>query len=237
MLTLLLAGALALGPAQAYDAGNRAYAAKDYAKAAESYREALAAGHDARAHYNLGNALFKSGRIGEAVVNWRRAAYLAPRDQDIAANLAFARGYRVDKLPAQGNPLGQAADRALHALSDRESTLLAAFATLLAALALGAWIVWRRTATAAAAALAALVAVYGLATRAAWSAERDGRPAVVVVPEASANSGPGEESKQILLMHDGTEVQVRESRGDWLLVQLPGGAGGWVRRNTLERVY
>src|SRR5213078_1952635 len=50
---------------------------------------------------------------------------------------------------------------------------------------------------------------------------------VVVVPEVNALSGPGEEFKQILLLHDGTEVRIRELRGDYLLVQVPGGGGGW----------
>jgi uncharacterized protein YgiM (DUF1202 family) len=60
---------------------------------------------------------------------------------------------------------------------------------------------------------------------------------VVVAPEVNALSGPGEEYKQILLLHDGTEVRIRESRGGYLLVQLPGGSGGWIRKDAVERVY
>ena len=60
---------------------------------------------------------------------------------------------------------------------------------------------------------------------------------MVVVPEVAALSGPSEESKQILLVHDGSEVRIREARGDYLLVQLPGGGGGWVRKEAVERVY
>src|SRR5262249_24984506 len=118
IIVLLLAG-----PRDAHNQGNRLYAAKDYAGAAAAYREALAAGHDSRAHYNLGNALFKSGKIGEAILNYRRAYALAPRDRDVRDNLAFARAYRLDRLSPSQNPLARGLDRTFHALSRSESSL------------------------------------------------------------------------------------------------------------------
>jgi uncharacterized protein YraI len=87
------------------------------------------------------------------------------------------------------------------------------------------------------ASLSALAMLFGLVTQQVWAGEVASRPAVIVVPEVNALSGPGPEFKQILLAHDGTEVRIREVRGDYLLVQLPGGTGGWVRHETVERVY
>ena len=51
-------------------------------------------------YFNLGNALFKSGQIGRAIVNYRLAGQLAPRDPDIRANLRFARNH-VDGADAR----------------------------------------------------------------------------------------------------------------------------------------
>ncbi|HEY6865652.1 MAG TPA: tetratricopeptide repeat protein [Candidatus Eisenbacteria bacterium] len=237
MLALLIAGAITMSPAQAYDLGNRLYAQKDYGRATDAYREALTGGHDARVHYNLGNALFKSGKIGEAILNYRRARYLAPRDPDIRANLAFARAFRVDKLPSTAGPLARALDRGVHWLSRREAALAAAVAFALAGLALAGWIVWRHAAAGPAAAVFGVVALVCFACQQAWTGEVDARPAVVVVPEIDALSGPSEESKQIMLLHDGTEVEIRESRAGFYLVQLPGGSGGWIRQGGVELVY
>jgi tetratricopeptide (TPR) repeat protein len=237
MLMVALGLLLALAPVQAFNRGNQLYAHKDYALAAEAYREALRGGHDARIDYNLGNALFKSGRIGEAIVAYRRARSLAPRDADIAENLAFARAYRLDKVAAGPGPIARAIADAFHLLSRRESAIAAAVLCLLASLALAAWIVRRGRALAVASGVLGLVALLSFATRSAWDAEVKAQPAVVVVPELSATSGPGEEFKQILLVHDGSELQVREARGEYLLVQLPGGAGGWVRKDAVEHVY
>ncbi len=237
MLTLALALLLALGPAQAYNQGNRLYARKEFAGAAQAYEDALRGGHDARADYNLGNALFKAGRIGEAIVAYRRAHALAPRDPDVAANLAFARAYRLDKVANAEGPIGRSLEATFHRLSPRESAQAAAALCALASLALAAWIVWRVRVAALASAVLGVAAAFSFATQLVWGAEVRGRPAVVVTPEVNALSGPGEEFKQILLVHDGTEVSIREARGEYLLVQLPGGTGGWVPRTAVERVY
>ena len=226
-----------VSPRDAYNQGNRLYAAKDYAGAVQAYRQALADGHDPRVEYNLGNALFKAGRIGEAILHYRRAYALAPRDHDIADNLVFVRAYRLDKFAPSPNPVARALDRTFHRLSRRESALWAALLAAVTGLALAAWIVWRSAAAGIAAAVMGALGLFCFVTGRVWAAEVSTQPAVVTVAEVSATSGPSEEAKEILLLHDGTEVRVREMRGDYALVQIPGGSGGWIKRSAIERVY
>ncbi|HIE11941.1 MAG TPA: hypothetical protein EYP63_00690, partial [Desulfotomaculum sp.] len=53
---------------------NRLYEAGQYAEAAVAYQALVDAGaHDGRLYYNLGNAHYKSGDLGRAVLNYRRA--------------------------------------------------------------------------------------------------------------------------------------------------------------------
>jgi tetratricopeptide (TPR) repeat protein len=234
---LILLAVLALAPATSYNQGNQLYARKDYAGAARAYEQALQAGPNPDACYNLGNALFKSGHVGRAIVQYRRAGYLRPRDADTGRNLAFARAYRVDRTPPASGPLARGLERAFRQLSAREAALLAVLLGTLAAFALALWIVRRRSGFLAAALALAMLASFCLVTRWVWAGEVAARPAVIVVPEVDVLSGPGEEFKQILLVHDGTEVRIREQRGGWLLVQLPGGNGGWLRTGQVERVY
>lgn len=228
---------LALAPNAAYNKGNALYAQRDYAGAAEAYGQALAAGPNASAHYNLGNAQFKAGKIGQAILHYRRARFLAPRDADVRANLAFARSYRVDKVLTAQGPVAVALDAAFHRLSRREAALATAILFALGALSLAGWIVRRWTIALAVALVSGLLALYGFANEQAWAREVDERPAVVVVPEAGAWSGPSEEFKPILTLHDGTELRIREARGDYALVQLSGGTGGWIRKSAIEGVY
>jgi tetratricopeptide (TPR) repeat protein len=234
---LILLSVMALAPAGPYNQGNQLYARKDYAGAASAYQQALKAGPSADVCYNLGNALFKSGRIGPAIVQYRRAYYLHPRDADIGRNLSFARSYRVDKVLTAPGPVALVMDEIFHVLSRKEAALLAAVSFLLAALSLSAWIVRRGPLFSFGTAVLATLSLFCLITQWVWAGEVSAQPAVVVAPEVNALSGPGEEFKQILLLHDGTEVRIRERRGDYLLVQLPGGSGGWIRSEAVERVY
>jgi uncharacterized protein YgiM (DUF1202 family) len=50
-------------------------------------------------------------------------------------------------------------------------------------------------------------------------------------------SGPGEEYKHILTLHDGAEVRIREERQNYVLIQLPGGLGGWIEKESLEEIF
>ncbi|MGH7730521.1 MAG: tetratricopeptide repeat protein [Candidatus Eiseniibacteriota bacterium] len=236
MLPLIALVVLAANPTSDYNRGNQLYARKDYGAAALAYQEALKAGPSAAVHFNLGNALFKSGRIGPAIVHYRRARYLAPRDADVATNLNFARAYRVDKTPEAQSPLARAVDDALHRLSRREAGLLAPLCFALGGAFVAAWIVRRWVGLLVLASVCGLATLYGFLAQQTWASEFAAGPAVVVVPEVNALSGPSEEFQQVLLLHDGTEVRIREARGDYLLVQLAGG-GGWVPKGAVERVY
>jgi tetratricopeptide (TPR) repeat protein len=234
-LTLLLA--LAAAPADPYNQGNAAYARNDYPAAVEAYQQALQAGPQPDVLYNLGNAYFKNGSIGRSIISYQQARALRPRDRDIAANLAFARSYRVDKDLTLPGPFASLLDRAFHLLSAREAALLAALCFLLAAALAALFIVSRRRWWLYGAIPCALAFAFAAVTAAAWHHERASQPAVVTVPEVSALSGPGDDYKQILLAHDGGECFIRDARGEWLLVQFPGGSGGWVKQDAVTRVF
>lgn len=241
MTNLILMIALAAGPATApaelYNVGNSLYSSEDYRGAVAAYRQALEQADHPHLRYNLGNAYFKDGRIGLAVVQLRRARALAPRDPDIAHNLEYLRSYRVDKAAARPGPLEKALSDAFTHFSGAEAALLAGLCFLLAAALVSVNLITGRRWTMPAAAAAAIGFAYFIMVSQAWRAERGADPGVVTAREVSALSGPGSDFKEILLLHDGTEVRIRERRGDHLLVQLPGGLGGWVPGGAVERVY
>ena len=60
-------------------------------EAVRLYEDLVRRGHGAaEVHFNLGNAHAGEGRIGDAVLSYRRAWRLAPRDPDADANLRVA---------------------------------------------------------------------------------------------------------------------------------------------------
>ena len=73
-----------------YD-GVRAEGGGDLKTAISCYEEALAISHSANLHANLANLQFKMGNHGKAVLHFRKALLLDPKNSEIKGNLAFAR--------------------------------------------------------------------------------------------------------------------------------------------------
>ena len=79
--------------------GNEAYADGKFLEAAGFYQEILRYGiEDPRVEYNLGNAAFKLGHLGGAILHYRRAALLDPTDDEIRGNVEFAESTRIDRI-------------------------------------------------------------------------------------------------------------------------------------------
>jgi tetratricopeptide (TPR) repeat protein len=234
---ILLLISLTLSPAEAYNQGNGFYNQKDYPKAIEAYQEALKSAPSAVAYYNLGNSYFKSGQIGRAIISYRRAQFLDPRDNDISNNLLFTRNYRADKTLTLPGPFEIFVDQLFYFFSLKESLLWSAFCFALGSLLLSLFFTWRRNFLLYGSLPFFLAFLFFAMNTQIWRNVRSSHPVVVVAPEISAQSGPGEEYKEIILVHDGTEGLIKERRGDYVLIQLPGGVGGWMKNDAVEEVF
>jgi len=71
--------------------GNASYGEGQFKEAAAYYEKALALGFESGPlYYNLGNAYFKHGFLGKAILNYLRAKRLMPKDADLESNLDYA---------------------------------------------------------------------------------------------------------------------------------------------------
>ena len=83
--------AAADGPRDFFVKGNLSYKDGQYAQAIEHYDKIIQKGKvSGPLFYNIGNAYFKMGKIGKAILNYERAARFIPRDHDLRANHQFA---------------------------------------------------------------------------------------------------------------------------------------------------
>jgi hypothetical protein len=221
------ADALFAQAAKAYDAGQ-------FDQAVTAYREILDAGFTSPAlFHNLANAHFRGGRVGPAVLNYRRALYLAPRDPDVVANLRFA-------LEAAGveEPPAALAARLLRKLG-LEAWIRLAIASFWLAAAAGCWVMLAPRRRAAGlrilAVLGAMLAV-SLGGIFEWlSLHR--RPEVVVTqPAQQALFAPLEGSTAHFAVPEGSILRMEGSADGWIKVTR-GKDEGWVRAETCERVY
>jgi tetratricopeptide (TPR) repeat protein len=218
------------GPAALFEAANKLYEQGKYPEAAAEYQKLLAAGQGSVAvFFNLGNAYFKSGQIGRAVLAYHQAQRITPRDPDLRANLQFARNQSQGPAAPASRWFSW-----LENLTLNEWTLLASAAIWLFLLLLSV-LQWR---PAWKAPLRGYVVGVGLAlliTGAGLSAriyhDRSTRTAVVVIKEAQVRQGPFEESNSAFTAHDGAELDVLDQKDEWLQVSAGPRRVGWIRRD------
>ncbi len=233
----VLGGSSFASPVGLFGRGNAAYEAGDYLQAIAIYDSAAAAMTGAELFYNRGNARFKLGEIGRAIADYNRAYVLKPHDKDVIHNLAFARQFRPDKTLTLENPLVRMLNSVLRLLDAATARVLAGvlFFLSLATLAL-LFVNGRRLYGWVALGLGVLF-LYCFVAAASWGAVTSPERAVVVQPELTLRSGPGPEYKDIMVVHDGLEVAVRERRPGYVLIQIPGGDGGWVETASVEQIF
>lgn len=225
-----------------FERANALYAVGSFDEAATLYEQIVEGGFEnADVHYNLGNASFKSGRVGRAVLSYLRALRLEPGHRDAATNLAFVRERLADRhTTASESALADAVERAYRALPSTTLAVVASavyFAlalTLVVAALRGGFGPW--TARAAWALGVALALLAGTAAVKEHRA-RSLREAVVLAREVAGRTGPGDDFVIEFRLHEGTTVRLRERRGDWARVAVAGtDLEGWVPGSSIESV-
>jgi hypothetical protein len=85
---------------EAFQAGSQAYLAGNFPQAATMFRQAADASLAPGTLHNLGNAEWKNGRTGPAILAWEQAQWLDPFSANTRANLRFARHSAQLESPA-----------------------------------------------------------------------------------------------------------------------------------------
>ncbi len=220
---------------------NRLYEAGQLTEAVAAYEALVAAGaNDGTLYYNLGNAYFKIGDLGRAILNYRRAQRLLPRDPDVAANLALARTQAQDRLEVEGQQgLVAFIEHTLVGWMTPDEAAQLALGLWIILCAIGvAWIVRPQWRHALVYALAVIAVLWGLALISLGLRMLDARraPAVIVAESAEIRSGPGTDYLTEFTLHAGAEVRVIEERAGWTRIALPGDLQGWLPGERVQQV-
>ncbi len=242
LLPAMAAPAFATGAEELFETGNSAYEQGRYEDAAAAYTTILGYGvADPRVFYNLGNASFKMGKLGRAILSYERALRLDPSDQEARDNLEFARGRIRDRIPDPEVPYPVALVKSFVDGWSLDALALIVLVPYLSACGLVGAMTLARGALrrrllgygAAFCGIAALIVGVALGTRIADSRAEH---AIVMNDRADALSGPAVDNTVLFSVHEGTRLDVHNRRGDWLQVTLPNGLTGWVRADQVESV-
>jgi hypothetical protein len=228
----------------AMSAADVLYATGQYSESIQIFQQLIDQGvQESSVFYNLGNAYYRLGDYGRAILNYRRASQLNPRDADIKANLELALTMANVEAPEIAlGPITLVSNITGNWLTLNEAALLALGLWLLVSFLL---ISWRllfpegppssvRFAVVATLILLLLV-IMSLGTRTyTESLEPSG---VVVAPVVTLRSEPGDEFNTDFEIVAGSSVELIEQQGEWIHLSGPGDTyRGWVPAGTVETI-
>ncbi|MEI6126771.1 MAG: SH3 domain-containing protein [Pseudomonadota bacterium] len=225
--------------AQVFLQANQAYKEADYQSAAVYYEKIIGAGVvNGEIFYNLGNAYLKAGKVGNALLNYRKAELLMPRSEDLETNLQYAFELTTDKIECKElvivlknfcfwyAKLTTGELRNLFLLVNFIFWALLAVRIFLKGemYAIALYVVMFCTIV--------LGASYGLK----FYNTHIQLSGIVLAKEIMVRSGDSINDTVLFKLHEGAEVAWGEEHADWIKIALCDGKKGWVQKEAVGKI-
>lgn len=214
---------------------NQEYADGKFKEAAADYESIVqSADWSAALFYNLGNAYFRTGEFGRAILNYERALALEPNHPEAQANLRIARDEARALELAPAWP-----DRIMRNATVMQLTVAAAVLFWAGLFLLVSFLLSkRRRGSRLGLAFCCLLAAAALVA-ALFATERGPRGkglAIVTAPEINARLATADTASTVLALPAGSEIKVEQQRGDWVYALLPNSLHGWLPASAIQSV-
>ena len=214
---------------------NQDYAQNNFKEAISGFETLVRSGQwSANLFYNLGNAYFRAGDSGRAILNYERALALERHHPEATANLQIARD-EARALEMQPSWL----ERYLKFASINQYTMTAAVAFWAGLFCVVGLIFARRRSAAIIALLICSLLVFVIAILAIYELDygSKGRAlAIVTGKDVQARLATADTANSVLALPPGSEVKILSTRGDWVYAALPNNLRGWIPAKDAEPV-
>jgi len=222
-----------------FESSDEYYKKGDYPSAIKDYEKILDSGYETgNLYYNVGNSYFKQNMIGKAIVNYKRALRLQPRDGDVRSNYKFAFStVKRNVFPKQKVFVLKLFDIVNKNLTTNEVTIVLSLVILVFmvnALLYVSFIPTRRFFV-----LSSLVLIFIFLTNAYFlysKARLIGKEAVVIQEAPEARFEPFPRATTHFTLYEGEEVLVIERMDSWCKIKRVDGKIGWVKADSIEVV-
>lgn len=240
----------ALSAQQMAEMADSAYAAVNYVLAEQLYSESIRRfGTSSLIFYNLGNAYYRQGNLGKAIVNYERALKLDPTNADASANLEFVKGKIADRQLDEASILDRLWENIVTGLkADTWAWVSIILFALFLAGALtylfSSVIIVKKASFFGGIIVFVACAISIIISFAAANRATTDRYAVILPPSAQLSTTPREarnQSEEAFLLHEGTKVEIVDSvssaaDGKWYEVIVGSNKRAWIKASEVERI-
>jgi tetratricopeptide (TPR) repeat protein len=231
---VVVSSALAQSDAE-FAKANQEYAQGHFKEAISGYEALVLAGQwSANLFYDLGNAYFRTGDFGHAILNYERALALERHHPEATANLQIARD-EARALEIQPS----LPERYLQFASVNQYSIAAAVAFWLGVFCIVRLLFARRRSTATIILSVLLLFVFAIGTLAIYELDHGSKGrglAIVTDKEVQARLATADTANSVLALPPGSEVKILNTRGDWVYAALPNNLRGWIPAKSAEQV-
>jgi tetratricopeptide (TPR) repeat protein len=214
---------------------NQEYASGHFKEAIDDYETVVHSGDwSANLFYDLGNAYFRTGDFGRAILNYERALALEPHHPEAQANLQIARD-EARALELQRSWL----ERRLPFATSNQFTMAAALAFWVGAFCLAGLIFGRRRSSGLITLSILSLASFALSVAFVFwiDAGSKGRALAIVTGNSiEARVATADNANSVLALPPGSQIKIVSQRGDWLYAVLPNNLHGWIPSRSVEAV-
>src|SRR5438552_3767045 len=214
---------------------NQEYAQGFFKEAISGYETLVRAGQwSANVFYDLGNAYFRNGDFGRAILNYERALALEPHHPETQANLRIARdeARALELRPSW-------AERYLRFATLNQYTIAAAVLFWVAAFSITGLILSRQRSAGLITLSGFSSVIFGVLVVAIFWIDHVGKDralAIVTGKETEARVATADNANRVLALPPGSQIKIVQQRGDWLYATLPNNLNGWIPAKSAELV-
>jgi len=222
---------------------NALYSQAQYAAAAQQYEMIRQIQGDApQLFYNLGNAYYRAGNLGKAILNYNRALLLDPNYDNARFNLRIAQLKVVDNVDVTTKFfLVQWMDDFGNLFSSNQWAILSFIAFVLMLLSILLYIFstykQRRKVGFTSAIVLFFVFIIGFSYAEKQSHKFiDSTAGIIMDPSVTAKDAPSLNSKDMFVLHEGTKVTISNEISGWTEIVLPDGNEGFIPSTSIEKI-
>lgn len=219
---------------------NEYYKNNRYQLAIEEYNKLLLDGFAGTSlYYNLGNAHYRLGKVGYAILYYEKALKLSPNDEEVKHNLALAKlnlKDKVDTLPPFF--IFNLWEGILAAFSVTGWTIIVYIIFILVLIVFVVYFFSRSVTeqrisffTGIGLTVILLLTISLLIVK--MNKEFNTKDGVIIETSVIVKSSPDYSSKDSFQIHEGLKVRIEDNVDDWVKIRLDDGKIGWITEKSL----
>jgi len=230
-------------PDSLYNNANSFYQEGRYEESIELYESVVVAGYESTSlYYNMGNAYFRSNKLGKARLYYEKALKINPDDEDVITNISYLETLLADRFEFVPEIFFKKWMKSVIVSRSSDSWAYISMASfILSIIAFSAYLLFRniliRKSGFYGSAILLLVSIFSLT--ASWKQyQLIISPDSAVVTDLSVNvkSAPRETGTGLFILHEGAKVRIEDKTGGWQEIRLSDGRKGWVPEESIEKI-